>query len=305
MKIAYVVLVHRNPEQLRRLITALDGTGDFYIHVDKKSKIEPFEQALAGIPNVNLLKNRINVYWGGWSMVQAYMLMFDMAYSSPKGYDRFVMLTSEDYPLISNEKIIEEFEKNRDVEYIMAYNIATSTMPTDENKVLRRWYLDCPFRNKFLQRVYRSIMYRTITKNFKGKQLQVPLGDRLVDPYFGQMLSAFTRAGMGMILDVYKNDKAFNKRMKSAFAAVELYWQTIIFNSELRKNTVQGGEEHEITPHFGWAPLHYHNYDVDTSVYTEKDFDEVMGSGYMFCRKTVLGVSDKLVEMIDEARAKE
>ena len=237
-------------------------------------------------------------------MVKAYMLLLEQAFNSPENYDRFVMLTSEDYPLMSNERIIEEFEKNREVEYVMAYNIATSTIPTDKDKVLRRWYFDCPFRTRFFQRAYRSLMYRIFTQNFKSKQLKVSLGGRLVDPYFGQMHSAFTPRGLGLLLDVYKNDKPFNKKMKKVHAAVELYWQTVIFNSELRVNTVQGGREHEITEHFGWAPLHYHNYDVYTSVYTEKDFDEVMGSGYMFCRKTVLGVSDKLVEMIDDVRAK-
>ena len=144
-----------------------------------------------------------------------------------------------------------------------------------------------------------------MTNIFKRKEIRVPLGGKLVEPYFGQMLSAFTREGAELILYTYLHDKAYNRRMKTAFAAVELYWQTIIFNSDLRKNTVQGGQEHEITEHFGWAPLHYHHYDVDTSVFTEQNFGELQNCGYMFCRKVVLGKSDSLMDKIDELRREE
>ena len=78
-----------------------------------------------------------------------------------------------------------------------------------------------------------------------------------------------------------------------------------VTHSDLRKNTVQGGQEHEITEHFGWAPLHYHHYDIDTSVFTEEDFDEIKNSGYMFFRKVVPGISDRLMDKIDELRGEE
>ena len=235
-------------------------------------------------------------------MVQAYLYLMDCAYSSDKHYDRFVFMTGQDYPLMTDIQILKEFSEHPDVEYVMAYNIATSTVSTDKNKILKNWYLDTPFRSRFLQRAYKSLMYRFITKPFSGKQLQVKLGGEYVDPYFGQMLSSFTRSGAELLLNTYNNDKAFNKKMKRVYAAVEIYWQTVIFNSPLRKNTVQNGEEHEITEHFGWAPHHYHNYDVDTSVYKEEDFEEIKNSGYMFFRKVVPGISDGLMDKIDELR---
>jgi hypothetical protein len=182
----------------------------------------------------------------------------------------------------------------------MAYNIATSTIATDKNKVLKRWYLDVPlFRCKLWSRAYLGLAYRLISRPFTGKNLKVKLDGKDVDPYFGQMLSSFTRDGATLVLKTFKTDKVFNRRMKRAYAAVELYWQTVIFNSKLRPRAVQGGKEHEITEHFGWAPHHYHNYDVDTSVYLEKDFEELKSSGYMFCRKVVPGVSDGLMDKID------
>ena len=302
MKIAYILLAHNNPSQLKRLVDSLKNTGDFYIHIDKKSDIRPFKQVFDGMDTVHLLKKRVNVTWAGWSMVKGYMLLLKEALASENNYDRFVMLTGQDYPLMSDEEIIKTFEENPDIEYVMAYNIVTSTVPTDKNKLLKRWYLDNPFRSRFLQRAYKSVMYHIITEHFEKRELRVSLNGQTVDPYFGQMLSAFTRKGASLLVYTYLNDKKYNKSMKTAFAAVEIYWQTVIFNSELRKNTVQHGAEHEITEHFGWAPLHYHHYDVDTSVFTEADFEELKNCGYMFCRKMAVGKSEDLMDKIDEMR---
>ncbi len=303
MRIAYIILAHKDPDQIKRLVDSLSGTGDFYIHIDKKSDLGAFENLLKNYQNVFFTTKRYSVWWAGFSIIKGYMAGLIDAYNSKTEYDRFVFMTGQDYPLMTNGEILREFEKNKTTEYVMAYNITTSTIPTDKNKILNNWYFDFFFNNLFLARCYRHFMYKTITKSYKRKEIRVPLNNQLVDPYFGQMLSAFTRHGAELLINTYKYDKQFNRRMKRTHAPDEIYWQTVIFNSPLRCNTIQKGEEHEITEHFGWAPLHYHCYDVDTSVYTAKDFDEIKNCGYMFCRKVVPGVSDELMDLIDEMRS--
>ena len=300
MKIAYLILAHKDPKQLRRLADHLLKSGDVYVHLDKKTDFKSFCDEFGVHPRVHILQS-VSVWWAGWSMIRAYMHLMEIAFTAPENYDRFVLMTGQDYPLMTAKEIVQAFEKSPETEFVMAYNITTSTIATDKNKVLKRWYLDVPlFRGKLWAKAYLGATFRLISRPFTGKNIRVPLGGKPVDPYFGQMLSSFTRKGLELLLTTYKTDKAFNRRMKRAYAAVELYWQTVIFNSELRKNTVQGGEEHEITEHFGWAPHHYHNYDVDTSVYTEADFEELKNCGYMFCRKVVPGASDGLMDRIDE-----
>ena len=44
MKIAHLILTHKNPKQLERLLNALQHDAfDFFIHVDRKTDIEPFK----------------------------------------------------------------------------------------------------------------------------------------------------------------------------------------------------------------------------------------------------------------------
>lgn len=303
MKIAYLLMTHRDPQQVKRLVDSLTGSGDFFIHVDKKSNISPFQEAVGDNPQVFWADKRIGVNWAAWSMTVVYLQLLEQAYNSEKKYDRFVFLTGQDYPLMTNAQILEEFSAHRDVEYIMAYKIATSTIPTDKNKVQKKWYFENPFRSRFLRRCWYSFTYRVFTKLSYRPTTKVPLGGVEVESYFGQMLSAFTRDGAKLLIDTFRNDKKYNRVMKHVHASVEHYWQTVIFNSPLREKTVQNGQEHEITEHFGWAPLHYHTYIDVCSEYCEKDFEELKNCGYMFCRKVVPGYSDSLMDLIDEMRS--
>ncbi len=305
MKIAYLLMAHKDPELIRRLVASLEDSGDFFIHIDKKTDIQQFRDALDGYSHVFWADNRIKVNWAAWSMTEVYLLLLKQAFESKNNYDRFVFLTGQDYPLMSNKQIVTEFCNNPDVEYIMAYKISTSTIPTDKNKVLKKWYFENPFNNRFLRRCWYSFTYRVLTRLSNRGTTTVPLNGECVESYFGQMLSAFTRKGAELLLSVFENDKEYNKVMKHVHASVEHYWHTIIFNSPLRMKTIQNGEEHEITEHFGWAPLHYHTYIDDTSVFYAADFDVLINSGYMFCRKVMSDKSKELLDKIDEYRTQE
>jgi hypothetical protein len=56
MKIAFIILAHRHPAQLKRLLQALSHPGiDCYVHVDAKCNLSDWEDALS-LPNVYIAK---------------------------------------------------------------------------------------------------------------------------------------------------------------------------------------------------------------------------------------------------------
>jgi len=306
MNIAYLVVTYKDPQLLLRTVNALEGSGDFFVFVDKKTNIKPYLELFKNYKNVVFISKRYCVAWGGWTLGKSNLDLLVRAFEDEKKYDRFVLLTGLDYPLFSNKRIIETFEKNSDVEYVMAYNIAKSPYISDHHKITKNWFFDFPFKNRFITRCYRYFMYRIFTRPFSPNKLQVKLNGKWVDPYFGQTLAAFTREGAELVINTYKNDKAFNRRMRRVHAPDESYWQTIIFNSHLRCKTVEKGNDHICDGHFGWAPLHYHTYDDYTSVFTDvSDFDTLINSGYMFCRKVLSDKSKELLDKIDEYRSQE
>lgn len=109
MKIAYLVLAHNNPKHLLRLIKSLSSnSSSFFIHIDSKSNLSEFAGIDGG--SINFLQDRIPVYWGDFSQVEAILCLIRTALSRPEIYDYFVLLSGVDYPLKS-VAYIENFLK--------------------------------------------------------------------------------------------------------------------------------------------------------------------------------------------------
>lgn len=58
--IAYLILCHTDPAQVRKLVEALDQDAHFFIHVDAKAPQEPFLAGGWG-RNVHFVPERIRV----------------------------------------------------------------------------------------------------------------------------------------------------------------------------------------------------------------------------------------------------
>jgi hypothetical protein len=97
IKQAFLLLVHTHPEMLSRLVSRLQQPDAiFVVHVDGRSAIEPFREALRTQPNVYFITRRIRVRWCGFSTVQAILALLDKAWALRA--DRFTLISGQDYP---------------------------------------------------------------------------------------------------------------------------------------------------------------------------------------------------------------
>jgi glycerol-3-phosphate responsive antiterminator len=61
---AFLILVHNHLLTLEKLISQLDNSAvDVYVHVD--AKVTDSDMAVLQKTNVNILKKRLNIAWGG------------------------------------------------------------------------------------------------------------------------------------------------------------------------------------------------------------------------------------------------
>jgi len=121
LKIAHLILTHKDPQQLEKLINALDHPAfDFYIHVDKKSNINPFTY-LADRKNVSFIKNRTKIYWAGYGTIQATINGFREIFSGT--YDYINVISSQDFPIKSAEYIYQYLARQNGKEYITCDSI--------------------------------------------------------------------------------------------------------------------------------------------------------------------------------------
>ena len=113
MNIAYFILVHRYPNQFKRLFKAIyDPDNHYLVHVDKKAGRPLYKEVLrilADFPNSHLLKSQ-GVVWGGYSIVDAELRGMKKLLKLSAKWDFFINLSGQDFPL-KPQSVIKDFLK--------------------------------------------------------------------------------------------------------------------------------------------------------------------------------------------------
>lgn len=124
MEINYIILAHKNPAQLKRLIHRLNSVGNyFYVHVDRNCPIEQFEREIDEKDNIFFLRDqqRKTVVWGDFSMVEATLnALLQLKKDRRKGY--CILLSGQDYPLKSSADIAKYLSQNNGTHFIDFFN---------------------------------------------------------------------------------------------------------------------------------------------------------------------------------------
>ncbi len=104
MKIAYCIICHRYTPVLEALVEWLSPDSDLYLHVDAKSALAPFEP-LRRRGNVFFVEDRVAVYWGGWSLIEA--CLNALAATRGRAYDYISLLSGDTLPLRPGTQIAD------------------------------------------------------------------------------------------------------------------------------------------------------------------------------------------------------
>src|SRR5689334_22760176 len=101
MNIAYIILAHKYPQQLIRLVDRLnEDETSFFIHVDQKTNNEIYQEMFKGLSkyqNVYFL-NRHKCYWGGFGHVLASIEGIQEIFDRNISCEYIKLLTGQCYP---------------------------------------------------------------------------------------------------------------------------------------------------------------------------------------------------------------
>ncbi len=119
----YLILAYKNPIQIKNLIHQLnDGKSNFYIHIDKKIAIEPFQKIIINNNYTKFIENRETVIYCDYSMVKATINLLKAVLDDKReGYCFFI--SGQDYPIKSNQAIDLFLLKNQKKEFIDIFEL--------------------------------------------------------------------------------------------------------------------------------------------------------------------------------------
>ena len=219
MKIAYLMLVHKNPRLLEKGIGILSSEDcAFFIHIDRKVNIQEFS-AIGG-HNIFLSAQRIPVCWGEFSQVKATIQLIRQALGSAGKYDYFVFLQGSDYPLRSGRYIHRFLGENSGWEFMSVVKMPAPGYPLSKINKLR-YPSDKPVR-RFASRALAKLgLAQRDYRKYLGR----------LEAYSGDACWTLSRDACQYIVEFVGRNPHVERYFQNTFTSDEVFFHTILSNS--------------------------------------------------------------------------
>ncbi|HWA82069.1 MAG TPA: beta-1,6-N-acetylglucosaminyltransferase [Fimbriimonadaceae bacterium] len=113
MSLAYFVTAHKNPQQVGRLLRAIQGKS-MVVHYDLKAPEKDrreMAEIVAKVPGAHLAKTPRKVEWAAWSLVQAELDGIRELLETDSSWTHFIPLSGQCFPLVRPE-VVEAFSES-------------------------------------------------------------------------------------------------------------------------------------------------------------------------------------------------
>jgi len=277
MKIAYIILAHKYPEQLIRLIHRLNTEkASFFVHVDKKTDKIIYNQIvenLNGLSNVYFL-NRNKAYWAFFSsMLNPTVRGIDEMFKRNVPFDYVILLTGQDYPLKSNKQIEKVLQENKGKVFMRYHSIPSDCWINEKGGLDRIEYRHF----YFFDRHFIFPIKRKFPKVFK--------------PYGGNAYWCLPKECAEYVRNLIKQNPSFFNFFKHVFAPEEIFFQTVILNSPFKDSVINNDLRYIDWPDKN--PSH-------PKILCKEDFEKLLRSSSLFARKFDITVDADILDMIDK-----
>ena len=314
MFINYIILAHHFPAQLKKLVDRLnDENVYFYIHIDITSDIQSFKE-LISYTNVLFLEKRENAIWGNFTIVQATLNGMNEVLKYGRG-GFTILLSGQDYPLVSNQVIKRFFSTHLTYNFIDIkpiqeawpdeYKVKIQTYYLNltqkrGNALFIHYFLEIPLIS-FLKTIFHLMKHGIRQKNlrlclqvlklFKKRKSPTP------DHYGGSQWWAFNHETLKMILNYVDENPFFLNFHRYTYIPDEIFFHTII------KILADKNSEIKILPSLTYVNWKKLDYDFP-AVFGTNDLDELTKAkenGKLFARKFEAHIDAGILDLLDEA----
>jgi hypothetical protein len=270
--IAYLILVHRYPEQFKRLFKAIhDPASHYLVHVDKNSgpaleaQIRDF---LSAYPNADVLESK-KALWGGYSLVDAELRGMERLLEMGADWEFFINLSGQDFPLMTQKRIKAFLARHRGQEFIKVMD--QQVVRPDTMHRVRKYVVE--LRNRIVETF--------LTRKFLAG----------ATPYIGNQWMIVSRAFCQFVSHDPSVDR-YKAFYRNTFIADEGFFQTIMMNTAVHGQIVSDDKRM-----IDWVP------DGDIKLrprtFTIEDAAALTASDDLFARKFDMAVDGGILDILE------
>ena len=275
MKIAHLILAHKNPAQLERLLDVLDHPDfTFFIHLDKKTDITAFKY-LGKRKNILFVKKRAKINWAGYGTIQATLNGF--LEIIPGNYDYINVISAQDFPIKPANYIYQYINDRKGAEFITCESI----------------------EDDWKEAAIRVQHYHLIDWNIPGKYRLAKLLTKLMPPrkfplnykLVGRAnWFTITKEAAAYILLFIEKHPEIIRYFKYCWGADEFFFATILFNSDFKKN---------IQKNLVFVDWNVPQKNGHPKILGVQDFESLQTSDKLFARKFDMNTGTEIFEKLE------
>ena len=277
MRYACLIVTYTAAELTVRMIKKLDnGDFDFYIHLDKKVDINTHSE-LFDMPNVFFVKDRIDVKWAGYTVVEASFNGLREIAASGKKYEFINLLSGQDYPLKSADHISNFLSKQVGRQLIKHWDFETEWEEAFA-RIHKYHFTDKKFKGRYLlQRIINSLVKRKPPTNLR---------------FYGTSSTFWTLSPecAFYVMHFVESDPKLERFLKYTWGSDEFVFQTVIMNSHWKSQVLNNNFRY-----IDWSGGGSH-----PKLLTTDDFEAISATDNILGRKFNMSVDAHVLDMIDE-----
>ena len=304
----YIILAHKNPQQLARMIRRLDSEqAFFYIHLDLRANMADFQSEI-NKPNVCFISKREECFWGDYSIVKATLnLIYAVAEDQRKGF--VILMSGQDYPIKNNNNIDDFLAQNSECNFIdivpieekwnrkmvkdkvWHYHILHSSKRGDSNSYAPFFYTDIKQKMRIFIHFLKG---RLSFKNLK-KLCQLPKRNPIFDKqYAGSQWWALNEKTLKkMYCYIKANEQSLENYYKYTSAPDEIFFQSILMY------LIDNDKDIKILPSLTYVNWHRKGCTLPVT-FQKDDLEELTRQCNLFARKFDTEFDTEILDLLDE-----
>ncbi len=279
MRIACIIMAHKEPQQVERLIKKLSSLpADFYIHIDKKINAQPFEY-LGGLGNVHFIQQRVRVRWASWSFLNAIIQSLKEVALTRLPYDFMTLMSGQDYPVKPLSEFQAVLEKSAGKNFI-CFETGSDWWNHAITRVSQYHFTNFDFRGRYRIQFFLNAFLPA---------RKFPLPYKL---YGGPraMCMTINMACAAYIVDFIEKDKKLRRFIRFTWGPDEYVIPTLIMNSSFKDSVVN--DNFYYIDWSGGGP--------NPRILTEEDYDKLASTDKLMARKFDIRVDETILNRLDK-----
>ena len=272
---AYIIMAHQHPDQVVRLVRRLIGPGaNIVLHVDKGAQASVYSeivQTLAGTGGLHFLRRR-STPWGTAGVIRATLDGLRFLFDEGLPFSHVFLLTGQDYPVVPASEIASFLDRNPGKSFLEWGRFPMEDWPGGGYGRIQHYWFHTRSRS-FCLRARRRL----------------PFG---LQPYGGSAQWCLARECAASILSFLRSHEALMRFFEFACNPDEIFFQTIVLNSEFRDTAVN-----EPLTYVDWSRPSGRGH---PATLTLGDYEAIRTASCLFARKFDVRVDPSILDLIDQ-----